>query len=183
MSNIEQYTLIPLRDVVVFPFMIVPIFVGRPRSVKALQIAESTDRKLFLALQQEASTDEPVIEDLNPVGVVANILQVLKLPDGTVKVLVEGGPRARIKDFRLDDECYFADVEVLEDEISDRNRAEALKSILSKTFETYAGMTKRIAPDLLKNIIQTDDISRFSFTVAANLPFKTSSLQAVLETS
>ena len=182
MSNIEQYTLIPLRDVVVFPFMIVPIFVGRPRSVKALQIAESTDRKLFLALQQEASTDEPVIDDLNPVGVVANILQVLKLPDGTVKVLVEGGPRARIKDFRLDDECYFADVEVLEDEISDRNRAEALKSILSKTFETYAGMTKRIAPDLLKNIIQTDDISRFSFTVAANLPFKTSSLQAVLET-
>ena len=181
MSNIEQYTLIPLRDVVVFPFMIVPIFVGRPRSVKALQIAESTDKKLFLALQQEASTDEPTIDDLNPIGVVADILQVLKLPDGTVKVLVEGGPRGRIKDFRLDDECYFADVEILEDESSDYNKAEAVRSILAKAFESYAGLTKRIAPDLLKSILNTEDTARFSYTVAANIPLKAPVLQSVLE--
>lgn len=182
MNNIEQYTVIPLRDVVVFPYMIVPIFVGRPRSVKALQIAEGTDKKLFLTLQQDASTDDPALKDLNPVGVVADILQVLKLPDGTVKVLVEGKTRARIQDFRLEDDCYFADVRAVDDEIADPEKAQAVKRILLKTFETYAGMTKRIAPDMLKNIVQTEDLARLSYTVASNLTLKTADLQSVLDT-
>lgn len=183
MSNIEQYTVIPLRDVVVFPYMIVPIFVGRPRSVRALQVAESTDKKLFLSLQQEASTDEPTQEDLNEVGIVADILQILKLPDGTVKVLVEGKKRAKLKSFRLDDDCYFADVEELEEELTDQSHINAVRDILTKTFENYANTTKRISQDLLKNITQIEDPSKFSYSVAANLPFKTQSLQSILDIS
>ncbi len=183
MSNIEQYTVIPLRDVVVFPYMIVPIFVGRPRSVRALQVAESTDKKLFLSLQQEASTDEPSQEDLNEVGIIADILQILKLPDGTVKVLVEGRKRAKLKSFKLDDDCYFADVEELEEELSDQSHINAVRDILTKTFENYANTTKRISQDLLKNITQIEDPSKFSYSVAANLPFKTQNLQSVLDIS
>lgn len=180
MNNIEQYAVIPLRDAVVFPYMIVPIFVGRPRSVKALRIAEGTDRRLFLTLQQDASSDDPTVDDLNPTGVVADVLQVLKLPDGTVKVLVEGKIRAKMQNFRFDDDCYFADVSAAIDEISDAERTAALARILAKTFETYAGMTKRIAPDMLNNIIHINDAVRFSYTVAANLAVKTADLQFIL---
>ena len=179
MDNIEQYTVIPLRDVVVFPYMIVPIFVGRPRSVRALQIAEGTDKKLFLVLQKNASIDDPVISDLNKVGVIADILQILKLPDGTVKVLVEGKRRAEIKNFRLEDNCYFADVEECEDivpEVPD----EAIKHILIKSFEEYAGHTKRLSPELLRNISNVENLAHLTYMVISNVVAKAEVLQDIL---
>lgn len=183
MDNIEQFTVIPLRDVVVFPHMIVPIFVGRPRSVKALQIASSTDKMLFLTLQKDASTDSPHIEDLNEIGVVAKILQNLELPDGTVKVLVEGKSRAKIKNFRLDDECYFADVEIVEDELPPESEYAAAREALIKNFESYAGQTKRINPELTHNIVQSDDLSKLSFMIASNLKIKAAEFQEILDIS
>ena len=104
MSQKEQFTVIPLRDVVVFPHMITPIFVGRPRSVKALHIANTTDKRLFLSLQKDAATDNPEQHDLNETGVIARVLQTLQLPDGNVKVLIEGLYRAKMTSFKLDDE-------------------------------------------------------------------------------
>lgn len=181
MAELEQYTVIPLRDVVVFPYMIVPIFVGRARSVKALQIAESTDKKLFLALQREASNDDPSIGDLNRVGVIADILQVLKLPDGTVKVLVEGKSRAAIQSLRLDEECYYAEVEALPDDETVGIEVGAAKQLLIKTLEDYAMQTKRIAPELLKNITQVDNLSRLSFMAASNLNMKAAEIQPILD--
>ena len=130
MNHKEQYTVIPLRDVVVFPYMIVPIFVGRPRSVKALNIANSTDKKLFLTLQKEAVTDNPQIEDLNETGIIARVLQTMQLPDGNVKVLIEGLRRAKMNNLVLDEECYFADVEwLLEDEANVEETVEPVLEI------------------------------------------------------
>lgn len=181
MSNYEEYTVIPLRDVVVFPNMMVPIFVGRPKSIKALQIAENTDRKLFLTLQQEASTDEPTFDDLNKIGVVADILQILKLPDGTVKVLVEGRVRAKLNSLKSSNDCFYAEVEPLTEEIGDESQVDAVKVVLAKTVENYSNVSKRIGPDILKNILNTADATKFSFAVASNLSFKTQDLQSVLE--
>ena len=180
MIKLEQYTVIPLRDVVLFPYMIVPIFVGRARSIKALKIAETTDKKLFLSLQQEAGNDEPTIDDLNKIGVVAKILQVLELPDGTVKVLVEGEKRGEMKGLRLDDDCYYADVLPLDDTNIDYPETSAARFMLIKSLEDYAAATKRIAPDLLKNITQTEDISALSFKAASNIHAKPAEVQNIL---
>lgn len=181
MADLEQYTVIPLRDVVVFPYMIIPIFVGRARSVKALRVAEATDKKLFLTLQKEASTDDPEIKDLNEIGVIADILQVLKLPDGTVKVLVEGKTRAALRSLRLDDDCFYADVEPLREDYAYGIEASAARKLLAQTMEEYASVTKRIAQELLKNILQTDDLARLSFMAAANLNMKAADIQSVLD--
>lgn len=181
MADLEQYTVIPLRDVVVFPHMIIPIFVGRARSVKALNIAEATDKKLFLTLQKEAGNEDPTIDDLNKIGVIADILQVLKLPDGTVKVLVEGKSRAALKNLRLEDDCYYSDVERLEDVNDFSPESAAARQFLIKTLEEYASSTKRLAPELLKNIIQTEDLGRLSFMAAANLNMKAVEIQPILD--
>lgn len=181
MADLEQYTVIPLRDVVVFPHMIIPIFVGRARSVKALNIAEATDKKLFLTLQKEAGNEDPTIDDLNKIGVIADILQVLKLPDGTVKVLVEGKSRAALKNLRLEDDCYYSDVERLEDVNDFTPESAAARQFLIKTLEEYASSTKRLAPELLKNIIQTEDLGRLSFMAAANINVKAAEIQPILD--
>lgn len=181
MADLEQFTVIPLRDVVVFPHMIIPIFVGRARSVKALNIAEATDKKLFLTLQKEAGNEDPTIDDLNKIGVIADILQVLKLPDGTVKVLVEGKSRAAIKNLRLEDDCYYSDVERLEDTNDFTPESAAARQFLIKTLEEYASSTKRLAPELLKSITQTEDLGRLSFMAAANLNVKAAEIQPVLD--
>ena len=153
MNHKEQFTVIPLRDVVVFPYMIVPIFVGRPRSVKALNIANSTDKKLFLTLQKEANTDNPQMEDLNQTGIIARVLQTMQLPDGNVKVLIEGLKRAKMNNLVLDDECYFADVEWLQEEEAEQEEMDTARFVLIKNFESYVAQTKRINQEVLQNII------------------------------
>ena len=152
MSQKEQFTVIPLRDVVVFPHMITPIFVGRPRSVKALHIANTTDKRLFLTLQKDAATDNPAQEDLNETGVIARVLQTLQLPDGNVKVLIEGLKRAKMISLNLDDDCYFADVEFIEEDTADTKDMDTARFMLVKNFEAYVGQTKRVNQELYNNI-------------------------------
>ncbi len=163
--------------------MIIPIFVGRPRSVKALQIADEADKRLFLSLQKEATTDDPDINDLNTIGVTADILQVLKLPDGTVKVLVEGKDRAVMDTLRLEDDCYIADVEIIADKEPISEQVPVLRQMLLKTFENYSNTTKRISPDLMKNIVSEENIIRQTYLIASNLTLKAHELQSVLDVS
>ena len=181
MSQKEQFTVIPLRDVVVFPHMITPIFVGRPRSVKALHIANTTDKRLFLTLQKDAATDNPTQDDLNETGVIAKVLQTLQLPDGNVKVLIEGLYRAKMTSFKLDDECYFADVEIIDDEQADIKDMDTARFMLIRNFENYVGQTKRVNQELLHNIIQSENLTRLTFMVAANLKVKAQDFQNVLD--
>ncbi len=183
MNQKEQLTVIPLRDVVVFPHMIMPIFVGRPRSVKALHIANTTDKRLFLTLQKDAATDNPTKDDLNEIGVVARVLQTLQLPDGNVKVLIEGLKRAKMISLNLDDECYFADVEFIEDEQADIKDMDTARFMLVKNFETYVGQTKRINQELYNNIIQSESLTRLTFMIASNLKVKALDFQSILDTN
>lgn len=181
MSQKEQFTVIPLRDVVVFPHMIMPIFVGRPRSVKALHIANTTDKRLFLTLQKDAATDNPAQDDLNETGVIARVLQTLQLPDGNVKVLIEGLKRAKMTSLNLDDDCYFAEVELIEDEQADIKDMDTARFMLVKNFETYVGQTKRVNQELYNNIIQSENLTRLTFMIAANLKVKAQDFQSVLD--
>lgn len=181
MNHKEQFTVIPLRDVVVFPHMITPIFVGRPRSVKALHIANTTDKRLFLSLQKDAATDSPGQTDLNETGVIARVLQTLQLPDGNVKVLIEGLYRAKMTSFKLDDDCYFADVELIEDEQADIKDMDTARFMLIKNFETYVGHTKRVNQELYNNIISSENLTRLTFMIASNLKVKAQDFQSVLD--
>lgn len=181
MSQKEQFTVIPLRDVVVFPHMIMPIFVGRPRSVKALHIANTTDKRLFLTLQKDAATDNPTQDDLNETGVIAKVLQTLQLPDGNVKVLIEGLKRAKMTSLNLDDDCYFAEVELIEDGQADIKDMDTARFMLIKNFETYVGHTKRVNQELYNNIIQSENLTRLTFMIASNLKVKAQDFQSVLD--
>lgn len=181
MSQKEQFTVIPLRDVVVFPHMIMPIFVGRPRSVKALHIANTTDKRLFLTLQKDAATDNPTQNDLNETGVIAKVLQTLQLPDGNVKVLIEGLKRAKMTSLNLDDDCYFAEVELIEDGQADIKDMDTARFMLIKNFETYVGQTKRVNQELYNNIIQSENLTRLTFMIASNLKVKAQDFQSVLD--
>ena len=181
MSQKEQFTVIPLRDVVVFPHMIMPIFVGRPRSVKALHIANTTDKRLFLTLQKDAATDNPMQDDLNETGVIAKVLQTLQLPDGNVKVLIEGLKRAKMTSLNLDDDCYFAEVELIEDGQADIKDMDTARFMLIKNFETYVGQTKRVNQELYNNIIQSENLTRLTFMIASNLKVKAQDFQSVLD--
>lgn len=181
MSQKEQFTVIPLRDVVVFPHMIMPIFVGRPRSVKALYIANTTDKRLFLTLQKDAATDNPTQDDLNETGVIAKVLQTLQLPDGNVKVLIEGLKRAKMTSLNLDDDCYFAEVELIEDGKADIKDMDTARFMLIKNFETYVGHTKRVNQELYNNIIQSENLTRLTFMIASNLKVKAQDFQSVLD--
>lgn len=181
MSQKEQLTVIPLRDVVVFPHMIMPIFVGRPRSVKALHIANTTDKRLFLTLQKDAATDNPAQDDLNETGVIARVLQTLQLPDGNVKVLIEGLKQAKMTSLNLDDDCYFADVELIEDEQADIKDMDTARFMLVKNFETYVGQTKRVNQELYNNIISSENLTRLTFMIASNLKVKTQDFQSILD--
>ncbi|GAB4401532.1 MAG: endopeptidase La [Rhodoferax sp.] len=180
--------LLPLRDVVVFPFMVIPLFVGRPKSIKALDAAMAADRRIMLVAQKAAAKDEPDVGDMFSVGCVAVILQMLKLPDGTVKVLVEGQQRARVDQVR-DGESHFTATLTpvspdVPDEKTDRKRAneiEALRRAVMQQFDAYVKLNKKIPPEILTSIASIDDPGRLSDTIAAHLPLKLENKQAVLE--
>lgn len=181
MDRIEQYTLIPLRDMVIFPFMISPVFVGRSKSVNAVEIAESSTKHIFFALQKDDDNDEPEMEDLYATGVVAKVLQVLKLPDGTVKLLVEGVFRARMLSVADEGDCLFANVNILEDNDVDPAEEPALFKMLAESFNTYAEMSKKISENILSSIADIDEVDRLVYSVAANMPLKNEEHQTVLE--
>ncbi len=182
--------LLPLRDVVIFPHMVIPLFVGRPKSIKALEAAMESERRIMLVAQKAAAKDDPLVTDMFEVGCISTILQMLKLPDGTVKVLVEGQQRAKVN--RIEDgELHFvANVtpvqEIFEPETKSRAKAseiEALRRAVMQQFEQYVKLNKKIPPEILTSISSIDDPGRLADTIAAHLPLKLESKQAVLDLS
>jgi ATP-dependent Lon protease len=176
--------LLPLRDVVVFPHMVIPLFVGRPKSIKALEAAMESERRIMLAAQKTAAKDEPTAEDMFDVGCVATILQMLKLPDGTVKVLVEGQQRARLNLVQEGPTHFTASVTPLqpaEKQPSGGNELEALRRALMQQFDQYVKLNKKIPTEILTSISSIDDAGRLADTIAAHLPLKLENKQQVLE--
>jgi len=180
-NRIEHFTMIPLRDIVVFPTMVTPIFVGRKKSINALNIAGDTDKKIFLVLQKDPSISDPGKDDLHSIGVVADILQVLKLPDGSIKVLVEGNYRAEIVGLDEDEECIYADVEPLEDVYENDKFHKYLKESLLKHFREYAAVENNFPKELFDSIVKIEDLHNLSYMIASNLGSRVSDQQEILE--
>ncbi|MDQ3447006.1 MAG: LON peptidase substrate-binding domain-containing protein, partial [Pseudomonadota bacterium] len=173
--------LLPLRDVVVFPHMVIPLFVGRPKSIKALEAAMEAGKSIMLVAQKNAAKDEPEAEDIYEIGCVANILQMLKLPDGTVKVLVEGAQRARIERI-VDGPAHFtADVLPIVPEQQSTAESEALRRAIVTQFDQYVKLNKKIPAEILTSIAGIDEAGRLADTIAAHLPLKLEQKQKVLE--
>ncbi len=178
----EVLPVLPLRDIVVFPHMIVPLFVGREKSVRALEAVMKDDKQILLVAQKNAAQDDPSTDDIYRVGTVSTILQLLKLPDGTVKVLVEGGRRAAIVGFKETDAYFEAFVEPLPDKDGDAKELEALGRTVIGQFEQYIKLNKKIAPEVLVSLNQIEEPSKLADTVAAHLNLKIAEKQELLET-
>lgn len=174
--------LLPLRDVVVFPNMVIPLFVGRPKSIRALEMAMEEERSIFLVAQKSAAKDDPTPEDLYTIGCVSSILQMLKLPDGTVKVLVEGSARAELKTAREEDDSLMADIEPLEAQAENSVELEALRRTLLEQFDQYVKLNKKLPPEILTSLAGIEEIGRLADTIAAHLPLKLEQKQTILET-
>ncbi|MDQ9170588.1 endopeptidase La [Oxalobacteraceae bacterium R-40] len=176
-----QLPLLPLRDVVVFPHMVIPLFVGRPKSIKALEAAMEQGKSIMLAAQKAAAKDEPSANDIYEIGCVANILQMLKLPDGTVKVLVEGAQRARIHKIDELESHFVADLTPVESEAGDEAEVEAMRRAIVQQFDQYVKLNKKIPPEILTSLAGIDDAGRLADTIAAHLPLKLEQKQIILE--
>jgi len=173
--------LLPLRDVVVFPHMVIPLFVGRPKSIKALEAAMEAGRQIMLVAQKAAGKDEPKPEDMFEVGCVSSILQMLKLPDGTVKVLVEGVQRAQTREIHETAEHFTAEVTPVHPAGEPTPEVEALRRAVTQQFDQYVKLNKKIPPEILTSIAGIDDPGRLADTIAAHLPLKLEAKQSVLD--
>ena len=173
--------LLPLRDVVVFPHMVIPLFVGRPKSIKALEAAMEAGRQIMLVAQKAAGKDEPKPDDMFDVGCVSTILQMLKLPDGTVKVLVEGIQRANTHSISDNGEFFVSDVTPVVPEAEIKPEIEALRRAVTQQFDQYVKLNKKIPPEILTSIAGIDDAGRLADTIAAHLPLKLENKQSVLD--
>ncbi|MDP3784067.1 MAG: LON peptidase substrate-binding domain-containing protein, partial [Sphingopyxis sp.] len=176
----QSFPLLPLRDIVVFPHMIVPLFVGRDRSVAALETAMESDKEIFLVAQLDPGEDDPQRDDLYDVGVIATVLQLLKLPDGTVRVLVEGKERAKLVALTNDDKTVMASVKPIDDTVDDSVDTAALMRSVVDQFENYAKLNKKMPAETAVQLSQIDDASRLADSVAGNLNIKVSDKQALL---
>ena len=172
---------LPLRDVVVFPYMVMPLFVGRAKSINALEEAMNDDKQLLLVSQREADLEEPTPEDLFDVGTIANIIQLLKLPDGTVKVLVEGQNRAKINSLEDGEKCFSAKITPIETTYGDEKELDVAKKAVLSEFENYLTLNKKIPADVLNALHRLGDADRLSDTMAAHLPVSVRHKQSVLE--
>ena len=177
----DLLAVLPLRDIVVFPHMIVPLFVGREKSVRALEAVMKEDKQILLVAQKNAAQDDPSAEDIFRVGTVSTILQLLKLPDGTVKVLVEGGKRAKITGFKETDSYFEAYTEAMPDQGTDAKELEALGRTVVSQFEQYIKLNKKIAPEVLVSLNQIEEPSKLADTVASHLNLKIPEKQELLE--
>ncbi len=173
--------LLPLRDVVVFPHMVIPLFVGRPKSIKALETAMEDGKQILLVAQKSAAKDEPAAEDLYAVGTIATVLQMLKLPDGTVKVLVEGIQRAEVHDLQVDNGYFNATAHPLPADPDANHEVEAMRRALITQFDAYVKLNKKIPPEILTSLAGIDNAGRLADTIAAHLPLKLEQKQDVLE--
>jgi ATP-dependent Lon protease len=178
----RAYPVLPLRDIVVFPHMIVPLFVGREKSIKALEEVMRSDTFILLATQKNASDDDPATDAIYNIGTLASVLQLLKLPDGTVKVLVEGAARAEVKRYTDREEYYEADAIVIGDTTGDQVEAEAMARSVVNEFEGYVKLNKKVSPEVVGVVQQIDDYAKLADTVASHLAVKIPDKQTILET-
>lgn len=180
-KNTQLMPILPLRDVVVYPYMVIPLFVGRPKSIKALDVAMAKDKQVLLVAQRTATEDQPEQGDLHKVGAVATILQLLKLPDGTVKVLVEGIHRGRILEFSPETDCFLAQVEIVDsyDQVTDETSV-VMRSLKTQ-FEQYVKLNRKIPTEVLGHILAIEDPGRLGDTIAAHVVLKLEHKQQLLE--
>lgn len=181
-GSVESYPVLPLRDIVVFPHMIVPLFVAREKSIRALEEVTKSDRLILLATQKNAGDDDPATDAIYSIGTLASVLQLLKLPDGTVKVLVEGVARAAVRDYTRADDFYEAEAEALADDAGSPVEVEALGRSVVSEFESYVKLNKRVSSEIVGAVTQIDDPSKLADTVASHLSVKIPDKQDVLET-
>jgi ATP-dependent Lon protease len=181
MTHGQVYPVLPLRDIVVFPHMIVPLFVGREKSVRALEDVMSDDKQILLVTQKNAAQDDPQTSDIYMMGTVATVLQLLKLPDGTVKVLVEGNQRARLVKFVDNPDFFQAEAALIEDDVENAQELEALSRAVVAEFEQYIKLNKKVPPEVLISVNQIDDPGKLADTVAQHLTLKIADKQALLE--
>jgi ATP-dependent Lon protease len=179
----RAYPVLPLRDIVVFPHMIVPLFVGREKSIKALEEVMRSDTFILLATQKNASDDDPATDSIFNVGTLASVLQLLKLPDGTVKVLVEGAARAQVKQYTDREDYFEAEAVVIADSAGDQVEAEALARSVINEFEGYVKLNKKVSPEVVGVVQQIEDYAKLADTVASHLAVKIPDKQVILETS
>lgn len=177
----ERVPVLPLRDVVVYPHMVIPLFVGRDKSIKALDVAMRDNKQIFLVAQKDAEVDDPGFDEMHTVGTLSNILQLLKLPDGTVKVLVEGVERCVVERFEESDGFYSAEVAVMDDQVEhDEKEMEVLVRTATTMFEQYVKLNKKVPPEVLNSLAGIDDSSRLADTIAAHMALKIDDKQSVL---
>src|SRR5512136_2688345 len=181
-GEIRAYPVLPLRDIVVFPHMIVPLFVGREKSIKALEEVMRSDTFILLATQKNASDDDPATDSIFEVGTLASVLQLLKLPDGTVKVLVEGATRAKVERYTERTEYFEAEAVALADDSGERVEAEALARSVVTEFESYVKLNKKVSPEVVDVVQKIEDYAKLADTVASHLAVKIPDKQAILET-
>jgi ATP-dependent Lon protease len=179
----RRVPLLPLRDIIVFPHMVVPLFVGRERSIAALEEAMSNDKDILLVAQRDARTNDPKPQEIQEVGTIGSIIQLLRLPDGTVKVLVEGKARAAVRAYCQESPFYLVEYDDIEDTDLVSAEAEALIRSVKGTFETYVKLNKRIPPEMLVSVQSIDDPARLSDTIVAHLTLKLEQKQEILETA
>jgi ATP-dependent Lon protease len=172
--------LLPLRDVVVYPLLVIALFVGRSKSVKALELASEGNKQILLVAQKSANKDDPEANDLHEVGTIATVLQMLKLPDGTVKVLVEGVQRAKIIDFTETEECFAARAELIAESVSDVEIQALMRTVFAQ-FDQYVKLNKKIPPEILTSLASIDEAGRLADTIAAHLTLKLDEKQKILE--
>ena len=180
-ENRIEIPVLALRDVVVYPHMVIPLFVGREKSIRCLEAAMDSDKQIFLVAQKDASLDEPEGDDIYTVGTIATILQLLKLPDGTVKVLVEGSVRGQVESYQQSEPYFVANVDRLEDEEIEENEQEVLIRSAVSQFEGYVKLNKKIPPEVLTSLNGIEDAARLADTMAAHMPLKLTEKQKVLE--
>src|SRR3984885_3266436 len=180
-GTLDVYPVLPLRDIVVFPHMIVPLFVGREKSIRALEEVMKSDKPILLATQKNAADDDPAPDAIFSAGTLASVLQLLKLPDGTVKVLVEGSTRAQVTRFVSGDGFFQAEALAIADEPIEKIEAEALSRSVVSEFESYVKLNKKISPEVVTAVNQIDDYCNLAHTIASHLAVKLSDKQAILE--
>jgi ATP-dependent Lon protease len=177
----RAFPVLPLRDIVVFPHMVVALFVGRKKSIRALDEVMRSETFIMLATQKNASDDDPATQAIYEVGTLANVLQLLKLPDGTVKVLVEGAQRARVLKYTDRSEYYEAEAVALNDTMGERIEAEALARSVTTEFESYVKLNKNLSPEVVGVVQQIEDYGKLADTIASHIAGKIPDRQAILE--
>ena len=180
-SNELEFPVLPLRDVIVFPNMVIPLFVGREKSIKSLEVAMDSNKQIMLVAQKSADLDDPQDEDIYRFGTLATVLQLLKLPDGTIKVLVEGASRAEIKGKIYGDEYFEAKVSIIDETVIGDREIEILSRSVIDSFDQYVKLNKKIAPEVMTSLSGIDDPSRLVDTIAAHMVLKMEEKQAILE--